>query len=152
MKINTSRFGEIEFDDSDIINFAEGLPGFFELNRYALIRQEDSVFCYLQAIDDEDVAFALVDMAELVKDYDPLVDSSLIEDLGKYEPEHFMVLNIAVIPENVREMTVNLKAPIVINWNEKKGKQVICANEEYQVRHRLFSDDAEISAEKDVVE
>jgi len=145
MKINTTRFGEIEFADNDVLEFSDGLPGFFELHRFALLRQDDSPICYLQAVDNENVSFALVDLTGIIEGYDPLIDSSLIESLGAYNPEHLDVLNIAVIPENVKHMTVNLKAPIIINWNEKKGKQVICTNEEYLVRHRLFPEEGDVA-------
>ncbi|MCL2415720.1 MAG: flagellar assembly protein FliW [Defluviitaleaceae bacterium] len=141
MRIISSQFGEIEINNDSIITFNEGLPGFYDLRCFALLSDanEDGLIFHLQSIDSEEVAFVLVDMAALAQDYDPLVDPGHLDGLGEYEPENFLILNVATIPENIHDITVNLKAPIVINWELKRGKQVVCANEEYHVRHRLFA-------------
>ncbi|MCL2171446.1 MAG: flagellar assembly protein FliW [Defluviitaleaceae bacterium] len=139
MKLKTARFGEIEFDEADIVIFDEGMPGFPDMHRFALLRQDDGAICYLQAIDidEDDICFVLMDLHELKPDYSPTVDDELLTPLG--ETENYMVLNVAVIPVDIKDMTVNLKAPVVINWETKKGKQIICQNEDYHVRHKLFS-------------
>lgn len=48
-------------------------------------------------------------------------------------------------------MTVNLKAPIVINTLTKKGMQVIAENEEYEIRHSVFKDLTESTSTKEGV-
>lgn len=35
-------------------------------------------------------------------------------------------------------MSVNLKAPIIINSNNKEGAQVIVENEDYSVRYPIY--------------
>jgi len=48
---------------------------------------------------------------------------------------------VTVVPENIKDMTVNLKSPVVINFDKKIGAQVILENKEYTVRTRVFPDE-----------
>ena len=137
MKINTRHFGEIEVEESRIINFEEGLPGFPDDRQFVLLENEDP-FCWLQSADDGDNAFILVDAFSVLSDYSPQVDKEEFAPLGEYSPDDFLVYNIVTLPEDVNEMTVNLLAPVVINSATKKGRQVIAKNEEYGVRHYLL--------------
>lgn len=151
MKLTTKNFGEIEIKDSNIINFEEGIPGFSEDKKYAIILNDDlpkdlhetkvenSPLLWLQSIETPELAFVVLDSCSYYEDYDPKIVPEEIEILGEYDPETFEVYNIVIIPENMKDMTVNLKGPIVINRKEQKGKQVIVVNEEYGVRHRVFS-------------
>ena len=139
MKLVTRNFGEIEIFEEDIINFDEGLPGFPDDKRFVLLSEDDSPISFLQSVDGGDVSFVLVDMLAFMPDYNPRVDESFIEDLGTFEPENFLIYNIATVFENLTDSTVNLKAPLIINAIEKKGKQVVCDNEEYSVKALLFA-------------
>ena len=138
MKFETHNFGEIEIAEEDVLAFDEGLPGFPDYRRFALLAWDENPICYLQSLEDGDLAFVVVDMMALRPDYDPHVEESHIESLGAYDPENFLVYNICTINEDLIQSTVNLKAPVVINWLEKKGKQVVCGNEEYSVKAPLF--------------
>jgi len=144
MKINTSQFGELEINEDDIINFQYGIPGFKGLTRYALLNQEDDeVFSYLQSVDNPEVSFILMHVTAVIPDYSPIVDKGYIEDLGAFKDEDLLMYNIANIPDNIKEMTVNLRAPIIINPLTGKGKQVVANNEEYAVKHKLFDNSSE---------
>ena len=138
MKLNTRNFGEIEVLEEDIINFSDGLPGFPEDKQFVLLSEDDSPVSFLQSVDGGDVSFVVVDMLAFMPDYNPHVDESYIRDLGKYDPANFLIYNIATIFDNLTDSTVNLKAPIVVNAADKKGKQVVCDNEEYSVKASLF--------------
>ena len=41
------------------------------------------------------------------------------------------------ITVNINSATTNLRAPIIINFKEKLGKQIILQNEEYQIKHPI---------------
>ena len=144
MRLNTKHFGEVEIEESKIIEFSEGVPGFANLNKFVLLaepnqsNETDGMFYWLQSIDNPEVAFVMVNMVKYMPGYNPLVDADQMQGLGDYDPDKFVFYNIAVLPENIKEATVNLKAPVVINDELKKGKQVICTNEEYTVRHYMF--------------
>lgn len=139
MKLKTQNFGEVEISEEEIFNFDDGLPGFPEHRRFVLISEEDSpVVSFLQSVDEERLSFVVVDMMVLMPEYDPNVEEEQIKDLGEYNPEDFLVYNVCTIYDDLKNSTVNLKAPIVINAAQKKGKQVVCSNEEYSVKAPLF--------------
>ena len=138
MQLMTKHFGLIEYDESDVVTFEYGIPGFIGAYRFLLLKDENDLFSWLQCVDEGSLAFVLVDVFQVMIGYDPVIDPQFLEDLG--DMEHNQIYNIAVIPEDVRDMRVNLKAPIVINHITCKGKQVIVNNEEYGVRHYIFED------------
>ena len=141
MKLNTKHFGEIDVDENRIIDFNEGIPGFESLKKFTLMSDEkdsDGLFYWLQSVDDTDVAFVLLNMVKIMPDYNPLVEKDQLSELETTDEKNVNFYNIAVLPENINEMTVNLKAPVVINSEKKKGKQVVCMNDDYGVRHYMF--------------
>ena len=137
MTINTKHFGEIEVEEDKIIDFGEGLPGFPDDRQFILVENEEP-FWWLQSVSDGENAFILVDACRVLPFYNPEVDKSDIECLGEYSPDDFLIYNIVVLPENVKEMTVNLVAPLIINSATRRGRQVIAKNGDYGVRHYLF--------------
>jgi len=148
MKLNTKTFGEIEYDESMVLHFESGLPGFPDMHRYILLTDDDmnELFVWLQCVDDEDVAFALMDVYRVMPEYNPLVDSDAIESLGDLSDGQLEIYNIAVIPEELREIRVNLKAPIVINPVTRRGMQVVVNNDDYSIRHYIFDDLEKVKA------
>ena len=142
MVLSTKHFGEIEYELDRIISFPHGLPGFPETRKYLLMEGNapNDLFYWLQCLDDGEVAFALIDVYQVMPDYNPMVDPEEIADLGDLSDTHLEIYNIAVVPEEIRYMRVNLKAPVVINPSTMRGMQVITNNEEYGVRHFIFEE------------
>ena len=138
MKLSTRHFGEMEIDDTNILEFEDGLPGFPDDRQFVLIENEEP-FCWLQSVTDGENAFILVDVFKIMPEYNPQVDKEELELLGEYKPEDFLILNIVVLPENIKNMTVNLLAPVIINTANKKGRQVIAKNENYSIKHSMYS-------------
>ena len=145
MKLSTKHFGELDVTDDKIITFEEGIPG-LEGTKYVLISDEDpdgdvsNFFFWLQSVDVPDIALVMIDVLKVMPDYDPLVDAEELESIGGFDPANIFVYNVAVIPENIQKLSVNLKAPVVINDKTKKGKQVVSRNENYGVRHHIFEE------------
>lgn len=134
LQLHTRNLGDIVVAEDRIYNFPFGLPGFPNLQSYALIADpvdELGIFFWLQSLDDVDVSFCLVDLSKLMPEYKPRVG-------GDFAVGDCLVYNIAVIPEDPRDMTVNLRAPVIINLQAKQGMQFVCHNEDYAIRHRLF--------------
>jgi len=139
MKLDTKHFGEISIEEEEIITFDEGLPGFWDSTRFVLLADQPSdLFSWLQSVDDGDLVFALMDVTQVIPDYQPQIESELIEDLG--DGTSFVYYNIAVVPEDLKDLRVNLKAPVLINTNARKGRQVLASNEDYSVRHYIFEE------------
>ena len=139
MRISTTRFGDINIAPGKIITMPEGLPGLDAFKRYALLSTEETdPFHWLQALDAADVSLAVINPYLLMPEYKPMVPEEVFEQLGAGNTEDVLVLTVAVIPREFRNMTTNLLAPILINTKNNVGKQVILDNSEYALRHPIF--------------
>lgn len=140
MKISTKFFGELEVQDRDIVNFPEGIPGFRDMHKFALIHETDTDFSYLQSVDNEYVCFIMVPPAVLVGNYDVEISDECVEKLELEKAEDASLFAILTIPENIKNMTANLKAPIIINRKNGKGKQEILDDDRYPIRYRVIKE------------
>ena len=62
MKVNTTRFGELEVKNEDVINFSEGLLGFEKLTKFFVVDPGDStLILWLQSTEDESIAFPIIE-------------------------------------------------------------------------------------------
>ena len=141
MKIQTSRFGEIEIADSRVITFEKGIPGFEEYKEYVLLpmdEKEESPFFFLQSIDTTEIEFFLVDPFTFFKDYDVKLEEQMVERLELEEPTDALVLTTVTVKGDIKEATTNLKAPLVINNNKQLGMQIVLDNKNYQIKQPLF--------------
>jgi len=139
LKLQIEQIGEIEVNEKDIINIEEGILGFSELSRYAIIPLGDETpLNWLQCIDKPDLAFIVSDPVYFFQDYAPDISAEDVNRLNISKPEDVLIYTIITIPENPQDMTANLVAPIVINKNTKVARQVIVQNADYSTKHRLF--------------
>ena len=139
--IHTRIFGDIEVDANKIITFDGGIIGFPELKRFMLIHDRENEkkhISWLQSIDEPDFAMPVIDPLKLVEDYNPIVEDELLSGLGKLLPEEMLVLVTMTIPKDITKMTVNLKAPIIINAASLKAGQIIVDDEKYVVRYPIY--------------
>ena len=142
MELNTKHFGKLQIEEDKIITFPKGILGFEDYGRYVMINDEDenSPFCWLQSIDNSDLAFTLVNPYLICLDYKPDLPKSEIAKLGKGEAGDYSILSIVIIPQDIEKMTANLMAPIVINLKTKKALQIITAGDDYPVKYYMFKE------------
>ena len=143
MKLNTSRFGEIEVDENLIFNFIEPILGYDQLKKFVLIdNSPESPFKWLQAIEDGNVAFPITFPAYFGIDYQFVIPEDKAKKLGLKGPDNLFSFNIVCIPQgNVQETTVNLIGPIIINIDNKNGMQLVLTDTKYDIKHKLFAGD-----------
>ena len=139
MQLNTVHFGEIEYSEDEVIYFPEGIPGFEDTKKYILIGNDsgDAFFFWLQSVDAPELCFVVTDPFMVYDGYGVDVDDEDAELLEITDPNKVLTLTIVIIPENINEIRVNLKAPILINMENKLGKQVIQKNDNFPVRYYL---------------
>ena len=147
MLLKTRHFGEIEIDESKIIRFDDGLPGFNHVRQFIILDTTESSeepnsgspFKWLQCVDDPMLAFAIANPFLLKPDYDVKLSDEVVEHLEIKKEADVAIYVIVVVPEDITKMTMNLKAPLVINVRNRKGVQVILDTEEYSIRHYIMS-------------
>ncbi len=142
MVLKTRHFGTIEVDEKDFIDFPEGVPGFENVKKFVLLGkiEEDSPFQWIQGIDNPELAFAVIDPRLFKPDYAFDVDDRDVEMLDIKDVNTILVFSIVVVPEDMKKISANLKAPVLINASNNKGKQVVLANSEYQIRHYILDE------------
>ena len=120
MKINTSRFGNLEVEKNEIITFTEGLLGLESLKKFTVVDPGDqTLILWLQSIDDETVAFPIIEPRIFMPDYRVKLLPAELNSLSLENLNDATVYSILTIPQNVTDMSANLKAPIVINNSTK---------------------------------
>lgn len=142
-KIKTTRFGEIEVDESQAIHFPEGIPGFFEYKDYVIMEHKPgSPFIWLQSMTSPDLAFVMTNPFLIKKDYlQNLTDEEEAALTKRGEDKDGIIFAIVTIPRgNAKETTVNLLGPIVIDARTRIARQVILADSGYSNRHPMFPD------------
>ncbi|MDA8227652.1 MAG: flagellar assembly protein FliW [Desulfitobacterium hafniense] len=141
MKIKSTRFGELEVAEEQLINFSNGIPGFPDEKNFAyILHDEESPFSFLQSTTEENLTFLLVDPFAFFKDYEFVLEDEIAKELALTEENLPRVFLIASVKGNLADMTVNMLAPLVINGVNRTGRQVILDKPEYSIRHKLFPD------------
>ena len=134
MKVNTTRFGEVEIDDNKIIHFPFGIPGFPDLKRYFLIDYRDPIK-WLHAVDDPDTAFITASPFSFFPDYSFAMKDDVEAFLEINKPEDAAIIVILIVADDA--LHANLKAPIIINSSTLKGVQILLDDERYAFREPL---------------
>lgn len=143
MKLQTLRFGELDLQETEIIHFEQGLPGFEDSRRFTLVEVEDHApFAHLQSADNGELAFVVVDPFEFFPDYEFDLPESALEGLKITAPEQIMIRVIVSIRDNLESATANLVAPVAFNMEKRLGRQVVLAKTGYMTKHALFMSDA----------
>lgn len=140
MSVNTKMFGEIEIAEEKIITFEKGLIGLPDLKKFALITDaegEDSKIQWLQSLDEPSMALPIIDPYEILDEYNPVVEDELLKPLGEFKEEDMMLMVTIRVPEDITKMSINLKGPIIINVEARKGCQII-VEDELQVRFPVY--------------
>lgn len=143
-KLQTLRFGEIEYDEDKVLHFPVGLIGFENFKKFILLPHKgDSPFQWLQSQEDENLAFLVVDPFAFCPEYDFEIPDEDEKDLNLQEVKNMLVLTTAAVPpQTPKDITTNLLAPIVINTKENRGKQIILdtSRYDYSARHYLLKE------------
>jgi flagellar assembly factor FliW len=123
VKFRTTRFGELKVEEEKVIHFPHGLLGFGAVKRYVLLDYEETPVKWLQAVDDPDVAFIVMDPTVLVQDYTIPMDDSMRKALQLEEEDDLAVLTIVRVENG--KVIANLKGPLLFNSRHKIGLQAI---------------------------
>lgn len=143
MKIATRKFGEIEIDETKILDMPNGLPGFDDFKKFVLLEDHKTApFCWFQSVEEPNLALVIINPLVFKPDYQ--VDKmGLALDLGWKEatPEEILVYVVVNISgqEKDRLITANLLGPILINARNNQVAQVVLSNSGYAYQYNILS-------------
>ena len=141
MLIQTSRFGEIEVEENQIITFPSGLVGFTEDRRFE-IREDDAAapFLWLQSVDSNGLAFVMIEPHVSVTNYELELTQEHLNKLDAKNIEELRVFVLVTMAKEMKDVTINLQGPLLLNPDKRLGLQFIIPDGKYSTRHLLFGD------------
>ncbi len=139
MRLQTKYFGEIEYDDSQVLSFPNGLFGFDDERSFLLLPFEGSggfMLC-LQSTATSALAFVLLDPFSLCPDYHPVLQDAELALFGAEDISSLCFYVLCAVKNPVAESTVNLKCPVVVDPRTNEARQIILETDSYGMRHPL---------------
>ena len=139
--IETSKFGNVTYNNTDIIKFVKPILGFGDLSQFIVItRPESEPFKWLQSIENPSVCFVIVDPRLVVSQYSIEISSHDIKLLdGSEKQEDYQIYVIVTVPNgHPEQISINLQGPIVVNVKHLKALQMVLNNPDYDIRYGIF--------------
>ncbi|MEG0051614.1 MAG: flagellar assembly protein FliW, partial [Terrisporobacter sp.] len=107
------------------IIFEKGLPGFQDYKKFNLSEVEGNTsFKTIISIEEKNIGFIAISPFDVKKDYEIELDEETLNLLKIKTHEDVLILNLVTLGKTLADSTVNLKAPIIINIKNNKGKQL----------------------------
>ncbi len=119
----------LEIQNDHIINFDYGIPGFEDLKKFTIVDIEDyNPFLLLHSVENHNIAMIVLNAGQLDIEADLKIPEEKLKELRNDDGEVGVFLILKVIDDE-KNLTANTKAPIVINFQNRKGRQIILDNE-----------------------
>ncbi len=142
MRVQTKFFGEVELDDNKVIEFPNGIIGFEDFKKFAILYDieddRDTKISWLQSLEEPTLALPVVDPLAVTTEYAPMIEDELLKPLGNPADEDLLFLLVMTVPSDMTKVTANMKAPVIISTEERKGVQLIVDNADYPVKYNVY--------------
>lgn len=152
MLIKTKYFGEIDLDENKVITFNHGIMGFEEYKKYTILYDieegKNASISWLQSLEEPGLALPVINPLIIKPDYNPIVEDEVLSPLGNITDENLVILLSLTVPADLTKMSVNLKAPFVINSDTRRGCQIIVENQDYEVKYNVYKKIQKLKEEK----
>lgn len=129
MDVLTTRFGTLSVNPQDELLFESGLIGLEHCRRWVVLSDTgNSSLGWLQSVDEGHIALGVVSPRRFVPDYQLRVDREELDCLRLTTSHDAEIVVIASRQSNgdfIGGLTLNLRAPLVINVDRRRGCQVI---------------------------
>ena len=142
MLVKTRHFGEVNLDEDKVLTFDDGIIGFEDCKRYTILYHNEeggnNTISWLQSLDVPELALPVISPLSVLADYNPIVEDEVLTPLGELTEENIIILLTLSVPSDITKMSANLKAPLIINADTKKGCQIIAENPDYVVKYNIY--------------
>jgi flagellar assembly factor FliW len=146
VKIDTTRFGEIDIKESELIVMRGPIFGFERLSRFVLLFQNNNTpLWWLQSIEDPSIAFVVVNPRIVKPDYNPTIFIEDLESLDIKSSDHTALLAIVTVRSQPLRLTANLRAPILINAETRMARQVVLEDADYPIQYDVLDHKADVN-------
>lgn len=139
MQVKTKTMGVVEISEEQIINLPNGLLGFDDYHKFALIDCHVKPLIWMQSLEESSLAFLLIDPFLVCPDYEADIDD---EDLAKIcidDPSRVLVMTLVTIPNDGSPVTTNLRGPLIINKENHLCMQAVLGDSKWTTKHDIVS-------------
>ena len=121
------------------LTLTESLPGFPGHRDYVLVPADAAgVLCWLQSVTPEGPRFLTVSAAAFFPDYTPGLPGSALVELGLDDVAGAQLYCLVTVPGgDVSAATANLRAPLVVNGDTHRARQVVLTDGLHPIRRPL---------------
>src|SRR4051794_14952186 len=134
----TKYFGPISYEESSVLHFPSGLPGFENERRFLSLEQPaHQPLVFLQSLTMPELCFVALPAPAVDPAYKLEMEEADLELLGAESGVSDDLLKLALVTITESGMTANLFAPIVINTKNLRAVQAISPNQRYSHVHAL---------------
>ena len=120
----------IEVNEENLIHFDYGIPGFEELKKFAIVDIEEyNPFLLLHSVEDYNIAMIVLNAGLLDLEEDLEIPEKKLKELNNNEKNEIEIFLILKIAGTDKQITANTKAPVLINFQNQRGRQIILDNE-----------------------
>jgi flagellar assembly factor FliW len=135
--IESSRFGPLQVESEDVIDFPVGLIGLPGRQFTLLDRNPGSGFLWLHSLEDPALALPVVDPRQSFSPFPLALSDEDRDRVGAPDPASAQLYVTVRAAPDPADIVVNLRAPIVI-W-ERRGHQILNNAPGAELEARLFA-------------
>lgn len=129
VNIDTTRFGAVEIEKEDILQFEAGLIGFCDSKDWVILADaENPAVAWIQSLQDCSLALAVVSPRRFIPNYQVRLTVSELSPIHLTDVDQAFVL--CVVSRNDNRLTMNLRAPVIINLDQKIGAQIMTSDDQ----------------------
>ncbi len=138
LDVESSRFGSLHVERSKIIRFVRKIPGFEGLREFVLLDHDrEGVFKWLQSVEDPDVAFLLTFPGLFRSGYTVPIEAHHLDELGASSVDSVAVFVMVSASRVKGSVSLNLRAPVLLNAEGMLAMQFIVDREDYECRYMV---------------
>lgn len=135
MRIESQRIGTIEVDESSLIEFPSGLVGLPTRRRFVILEfDRDVPMAWMQNVDDAEFGIPVADAGIFVRNYRVEMPRAVADELELDSLKDAVILVVTTIHQGGIMVTGNLRAPLVVNLANRRGRQVVLDRPDLELR------------------
>lgn len=138
MEIKTKTMGTVSVDEKNVIDFPNGLLGFEDFHKYAIIEAEYKPFFWMQSLDEPSLAFLIVDPFIIAEHYELDVDDKTLGEIDVESSADVIVWAIVTVPCDGGPVTANLQGPVIVNKKNNLALQIILADTKWTTKYNII--------------
>ena len=129
LQYSTSRFGNIEVSEDQVITIERGLFGFTKLSKYIIIHQRSQgVFVWLQSLERPELAFPLIDPHLVYPDYMLEISREEADEIDIEDENDVKIFVLVAVKAGNKRLQLNMQGPLIINQKNRLAMQIVDHN------------------------